>query len=97
MTIIQFNDKPAHAEMMTSLIEEISHHLPNSSYHVSSELKKKPQDVSKTAVAYSIMGTPSENSSAGSTLSGTIPGMQLLFCSIRLHIINININNNNKL
>ena len=96
MTIIQFNDKPAHAEMMTSLIEEISHHLPNSSYHVSSELKKKPQDVSKTAVAYSIMGTPSENSSAGSTLSGTIPGMQLLFCSIRLHI-NININNNNKL
>ena len=96
MTIIQFNDKPAHAEMMTSLIEEISQHLPNSSYHVSSELKKKPQDVSKTAVAYSIMGTPSENSSAGSTLSGTIPGMQLLFCSIRLHI-NININNNNKL
>ena len=95
MTIIQFNDKPAHAEMMTSLIEEISHHLPNSSYHVSSELKKKPQDVSKTAVAYSIMGTPSENSSAGSTLSGTIPGMQLLFCGIRLH--SININNNNKL
>ena len=62
VTIVQFNNKPSHTEMMTNLIDEISCILSNTKHHdvttVSSEVKK-PQDVSATAI--SIVGTPSEN------------------------------------
>lgn len=73
VTLFQFNGKPDHTEMMTNLIEEVSLFLPTSDHHevpiTSENLKKNPQDVSLTAAFLSRMGTPSEISSAASTLS----------------------------
>lgn len=84
VTILQFNDKPGHAEMIARLIEEVSFLLPKGDLPaipvVCNHLKKKPQDLSKTAL--SSVWASSENISTGSSSSETIHGKFIVFDDI---------------
>ena len=81
VTILQFTSQPDHVEMMTNLIDEVSRLIPKGrhfSEHIATDnTAKLPIDQLKYSAVLP-NETPPSDSSPGSTLSTTTPGMRII-------------------